>query len=187
LLLPITVSLVRANDVAGCVPERDWSAEIELLTVSRLEPEKNPLLLVEALRRLECERPGRYRLTWIGRGVLESRVRRRAAELGVAERLNLCGYVPFGPRLMALYRRAHIFVLVSLTEGVPQVLVEALSAGTPSQRTSAACECSSTTGEPASSYHLGTSTLSSRPCSGSHTTVSSGRPWRTVDSRSAGT
>jgi len=131
LLLSMTVSLVRAGDVAAAPPQRDWSGTVELLTVSRLEPEKNPLLLVEALARLEHERPGRYRLTWVGRGQLESRVRQRAAELGVADRLMLLGYVPFGPELLDLYRRAHIFAHVSLTEGVPQVLIEALAAGTP--------------------------------------------------------
>ena len=43
----------------------------------------------------------------------------------------MLGYVPFGPDLLGLYRDAHAFVHVSLTEGAPQVLVEALASGTP--------------------------------------------------------
>jgi glycosyltransferase involved in cell wall biosynthesis len=39
--------------------------------------------------------------------------------------------VPFGPELLERYRRAHAFVHVSLTEGLPQVLVEAQASGTP--------------------------------------------------------
>ena len=58
-------------------------------------------------------------------------VRRRVNELGVGDRLELVGFVPFGPELLDLYRSAHAFVHVSLTEGVPQVLVEALASGTP--------------------------------------------------------
>src|ERR671934_31119 len=85
---------------------------------------------LEALHRLDAEQPGRFRLTWAGRGDLEEEVRATASELGLDERLELAGYVPFGPRLLELYRSAHVFVHVSVTEGVPQVLVEALASGT---------------------------------------------------------
>ena len=39
--------------------------------------------------------------------------------------------MPFGPKLLDLYRSAHIFVHVSLTEGVPATIIEALGSGTP--------------------------------------------------------
>jgi glycosyltransferase involved in cell wall biosynthesis len=130
-VMPITISLIRAADVVQSPPERDWTGRISLLTVARLEPEKNPLLLIDALARLERDRPGRFSLLWLGRGRLESAVRGRAAELGVGELLELRGYVPFGPDLLAIYRNAHLFAHVSLTEGVPQVLVEAMAAGLP--------------------------------------------------------
>lgn len=130
-VLPMTVSLVRADDVASQPQRREWSQEISLLAVGRLEPEKNPLLLVDALARLERERPGRFRLTWLGDGQLREPVRRRARDLGISHRLELRGFIPFGPALISLYRSAHVFVHVSLTEGVPQVLTEALAAGAP--------------------------------------------------------
>jgi glycosyltransferase involved in cell wall biosynthesis len=129
--LTIMVSLVRDSDVLREPPRRDWTGEIELMTVGRLEPEKNPLLVVEILARLDAPPGGRYHLTWVGRGAMEDSVRRKAEELGVADRITLHGYVPFGEPLFALYRRAHVFLHVSLTEGVPQVLVEALASGTP--------------------------------------------------------
>lgn len=130
-VLPITVSLVRAVDVAPEVPVRPWDGPVALLTVGRLEREKNPLLLVEALAELERDEPGRHRLTWVGRGPLEADVLRRATQLGVRDRIALRGYVAFGEELFALYRQASMFVHVSLTEGVPQVIVEALACGTP--------------------------------------------------------
>jgi glycosyltransferase involved in cell wall biosynthesis len=129
--LPMIVSLVRESDVVGEPPGRDWGGDIELMTVGRLEPEKNPLLIVEALARLYARSGGRYHLTWVGRGAMESDVRRRAEELGIADRITLRGYVPFGESLLALYRMAHVFLHVSLTEGVPQVIIEALASGTP--------------------------------------------------------
>jgi glycosyltransferase involved in cell wall biosynthesis len=124
-------SLVRAADVVAKPPARDWSGEVELLTVGRIDTEKNPVLLVEAMAALLRERPGRYRLRFVGSGPLADAVRQRAAELGIADRVELLGYVAFGPGLLELYRGAHAFVHVSLTEGVPQVLVEALASGTP--------------------------------------------------------
>jgi glycosyltransferase involved in cell wall biosynthesis len=130
-LLTMTESVVRADDVAPEPLERDYSGELVLLTVGRFETEKNPLLLVKALAELERERPGRVRLTWVGRGPLEDDVRALAAELGVAERIEFLSYVAFGPDLLELYRRAHAFIHVSFSEGVPKVLLEALACSTP--------------------------------------------------------
>ena len=130
-VLPMTVTLMRAADVAEAPADRDWSGTVELLTVGRLEQEKNPLLLVEALAELERGDPGRFHLTWLGRGPLEDEVLAAAERLGVRELITQRGYVPFGPELFELYRAAHLFVHVSLTEGVPQVIVEALANGVP--------------------------------------------------------
>ena len=129
--LAIVASVIRDADVVDAVPERDWSGAVELLAVGRIDEEKNPLLLVEALARL----PERFRLRWAGSGPLESAVRARAAELGVSGRLQLLGFVPFGPELLDLYRGSHAFVHVALTEGVPSAVVEAAASGLPSVAT----------------------------------------------------
>jgi glycosyltransferase involved in cell wall biosynthesis len=130
-VLPVTVTLIRRSDLARAPRDADWNSEIRLLTVGRLEQEKNPLLVVDLLAGLQRRRPGRFRLVWAGEGRLEEAVQERAAELGVADRLELLGYVGFGPELLELYNDADGFVHVSLTEGVPQVLVEAMASALP--------------------------------------------------------
>jgi glycosyltransferase involved in cell wall biosynthesis len=126
------VSVVRRAEIAAVPRAPDGARELRLLTVGRIEPEKAPLMLVECLAALDRASDGyRFRLTWAGTGALAPAMRERASELGVADRLELPGYVPFGPALLALYRQAHVFVHCSLTEGVPQVLIEAMAAGLP--------------------------------------------------------
>jgi glycosyltransferase involved in cell wall biosynthesis len=127
----MTESVVREAEVAKAPREQDWTGELRLLTVGRLDVEKNPLLFVEALAFLDDERPARYRLIWVGDGPMSTETRSRAAELGVGNQVDLRGWVPFGPELLDLYRQAHLFVHVSLTEGVPKVLIEALASATP--------------------------------------------------------
>jgi glycosyltransferase involved in cell wall biosynthesis len=130
-VFPMTVSLARIEDVVLNTIERDWSGRIELLTVGRIDHEKNPHLVVEMIATLERVCPGRYHLTWVGTGPLEEAVRRRAADLEVGHCIEFRGFLPFGPELLRQYRQAHVFVHISLTEGVPAVVLEALASGTP--------------------------------------------------------
>jgi glycosyltransferase involved in cell wall biosynthesis len=127
-----TVSLIRDADI---VPEsialaRDWQGTIELLTVGRLDSEKNPLLLAEILAGLRREDP-RWRLTICGDGPMRTELESRLEELGVADAARLLGYVPIDDGLLQVYRASTAFLHVSWTEGFPQVLVEAFAAGLP--------------------------------------------------------
>jgi glycosyltransferase involved in cell wall biosynthesis len=131
-LLEITVSLVNEEDLvpAEAALKRSYRDELRVISVGRLEPEKNPLLLANVLARLH-EDDDRWRLTICGEGGMQSALEDRLRELGVAEHAELLGYVPFGPGLWALYRDSHALLHVSWTEGLPQVLVEGLAAGLP--------------------------------------------------------
>ena len=130
-LLMMADSLVSERDVAPGPKDQVWEGQVGLLAVARLEPDKDPLLLIDALGRLEREEPGRYRLVCAGGGPMLEAVRERAKELGVADQLELRGWVPFGPELLDLYREAHIFVRATPREGVPRVLYEAMACATP--------------------------------------------------------
>jgi glycosyltransferase involved in cell wall biosynthesis len=118
--------VVEADDVLS----RRWDGELRLLTVGRLDAEKNPMLLPDILKGL-LARYGGWRLVVAGDGPLRQTLGTRAAALGLGTAFELLGYVPYGPPLTAEYRRSHGFLHVSLTEGVPQVLFEAQAAGLP--------------------------------------------------------
>ena len=134
-VLAITVNLTSERDIPAAPPDRVWEPPVRLLTVGRIEPEKNPLLLAEMLAELGRSHPGRFAATWVGAGRLSAQLRARAEALGVGDRLELPGFVPHGPQLREYYERADAFVHISLTEGVPGVIVEALACGLPTVAT----------------------------------------------------
>jgi glycosyltransferase involved in cell wall biosynthesis len=109
---------------------RSWDDRWTILTVSRLDPEKNPLLLLDVIKRLH-ERDGRWRLRIAGDGRLRPELEARIAADGLEDVVELLGEVPNGPELWKLYRESQLFLHVSLTEGLPQVLLEAQAAGLP--------------------------------------------------------
>jgi glycosyltransferase involved in cell wall biosynthesis len=92
--------------------------------IGRLARQKNWPLLLAAFARVA----GRHdRLTILGEGEERGRIERRAAGLGIADRLALPGHGAASPVLAA----GDVFVLPSDFEGVPAVVIEALAAGLP--------------------------------------------------------
>ncbi len=130
--LELVVSLISESDVeAGRqASARSYEGELRVLSVGRIDREKNPLLLAEILHLLRRAGP-RWRLIVCGEGPLEQALRQRIAELGLSDHVEWRGYVPIDAGLLALYRASHVFLHVSLTEGMPQVLLEAFASGVP--------------------------------------------------------
>lgn len=131
-LLEIAVSLVSEAEVAaGEGIRRSYEGELRILSVGRIDEEKNPLMLAEVLARLEREHGSRWRLVVCGEGPLEGALEERLEQLGLGERAELRGYVHFGEPMRREYERAHALLHASWTEGLPQVLVEAIAARLP--------------------------------------------------------
>ena len=130
-LLTATVSLVREEDLVDpdSSADREYDRDLVVLSVGRLDGEKNPLLLADVLARLR-QRSGRWRMVVCGEGALRSKLENRLRALGIAEHAELRGHLELG-RLRELYRQSHALLHVSHTEGVPQVLFEAFAAGLP--------------------------------------------------------
>lgn len=129
-LLELTVSLMPAAAMAHSPTLRDYSSELRVLSVGRLDQEKNPLLLADTLALLHDAEP-RWRLLVVGEGDLAGSLSQRLRELNLADRAELLGYVPMGESLLELYRSSHALLHVSWTEGFPQVLIEAFASHLP--------------------------------------------------------
>jgi glycosyltransferase involved in cell wall biosynthesis len=131
-LLSVYVSLLGQEDLLapGDDDRRYDGDELRLLSVGRLDPEKNPLLLADVLCRvLRSDR--RWRLDVCGDGTLAAALVKRAAQLGVGDRLVERGHVSIDGPLWDFYRSSHALLHVSMTEGVPQVMLEAFAARLP--------------------------------------------------------
>jgi sugar transferase (PEP-CTERM/EpsH1 system associated) len=98
-------------------------------TVGRLDAVKNQLALLDLLASLGS-RPGgeRLRLVIIGDGPLREELARRAAGLGLADRVWFAGNRDDIP---ALLRALDLFVLPSLGEGISNTILEAMASGLP--------------------------------------------------------
>lgn len=131
-LLELTVSLVGEADLvpAEQALARASSHGQRILSVGRLDREKNPLLLADVIAALQGI-DERWRMDIVGDGPMRGALEARLAEMGAAGATVLHGYVPIDGGLTDMYRACEMFLHVSWTEGLPQVLFEAFAAGAP--------------------------------------------------------
>ncbi len=97
------------------------------MSVGRLYPEKNQRLLVEAFR-IVAKHEETARLLILGEGPERRNLQEQISGCGMEDRVELHDFVqnPF-----PYYSKAKVFVLTSKSEGFGNVIVEALSTGTP--------------------------------------------------------
>jgi glycosyltransferase involved in cell wall biosynthesis len=108
-------------------------ASVRILFVGYIRPEKGIEYLLEAVSNLKTEM--QWNLEIVGPDNDFPGYRRRLDEIvvarGIQNRVRWTGYVPYGEILFERMRAADIFVLPSLSEGTPHVLVEARANGLP--------------------------------------------------------
>jgi len=97
-----------------------------ILFLGRLAPAKGTAELLQAVALLAPRFPG-LRLVLGGSGDLDA-IRRTAAALGVADRIDLPGWLD-GAQRDAELARASVFCLPSHAEGLPMAVLEAMAAG----------------------------------------------------------
>jgi glycosyltransferase involved in cell wall biosynthesis len=95
--------------------------------VGRLHPEKGVHHLVEAAPAILAAEP-RARLLLVGDGPQRAELEQRVAELGLGERVSLRG---FEADVASMLSVLDVAVFPSLTEGFPNVVLEAMAVGKP--------------------------------------------------------
>lgn len=104
-----------------------WSAEgATVLFVGNLVPVKGVDVLVQALAAL----PDATRLVLVGDGPERTRLTRLAARAGMADRVVFAGVRPHG-EIAYWMQAADVLCLPSRSEGMPNVVIEALCCGLP--------------------------------------------------------
>jgi glycosyltransferase involved in cell wall biosynthesis len=130
-----TTTTIGERDIASR-PDTCAQQPVRVLTVSRIDPRKGLRVLPQALRRV-VDSGTNATLDIIGPTVGRTGEQERdaivaeAARSGVADRVSLIGAVALD-RLLSMYADYDLFVLPTRPgEGVPRVLLEAMSAGLP--------------------------------------------------------
>jgi glycosyltransferase involved in cell wall biosynthesis len=102
---------------------------VRLLSVGRLAPAKGQLLLVQACAQLESEGLS-FDLTMVGEGPDRTRLEQAVQHHRLTGRVHFTGALNQA-EVRAELARADAFVLPSLAEGIPVVLMEAMASGVP--------------------------------------------------------
>jgi glycosyltransferase involved in cell wall biosynthesis len=112
-------------DTARFSPQPRQADDLVIGTVGVLRPEKNLGLLLEAFARVQSLRPG-MKLVIVGSGPERERLVARSVELGISSR---CTFEPTTADVPAFMRAIDIFVHPSLSEGLPNAVMEAMACG----------------------------------------------------------
>ena len=100
-----------------------------LLTVGELIPRKNYGLIMDALKRLNDEKKlSKVKYLICGSGYLEKELQDISIRFGLSDNISFLGYRNDIDRI---YQAADIFIFMSLQEGLPVALIEAMASGLP--------------------------------------------------------
>lgn len=105
----------------------DWDNKKIIINIGRMEKEKNQIFLLDILAEL-CKNEDKYRLIIIGRGSLESDIKKHAKKLKILSKIL---FIEYSNEIEKYLWTSDLFVLPSLSEGLGIVAIEAQAAGLP--------------------------------------------------------
>lgn len=109
---------------------RPPSSKIKILFIGRLIPRKGFERVVRALPAVRSTTKQPFEVEVVGSGAARPDLDALAETLGVTDLIRYVGAVPY-ESLEQSYQYADIFILTSLSEGMPSVILEAMGCGLP--------------------------------------------------------
>lgn len=106
--------------------EKRLSEPIQFLHIGNLHPVKDQETLLRAFKIVSDKISAK--LTIIGEGISEGRIKDLITELGLQEKVAIRGLLPY-EELPAYYKKADVLLHTSLSEGQSEVVTEAMSSG----------------------------------------------------------
>jgi N-acetylgalactosamine-N,N'-diacetylbacillosaminyl-diphospho-undecaprenol 4-alpha-N-acetylgalactosaminyltransferase len=116
--------IITKSSKPGLEPYKDSEKPFHIATIGRLIPVKNQKSIVESLNMLS----NNIHLDLYGDGELLDKLKAQSKNLNIEERIHFHGNVN---NVTSQIIKNHCFVLSSLTEGFPNVVLEAMSVGLP--------------------------------------------------------
>ncbi len=110
--------------------ERPENPKVKILFIGRLIPRKGFQRVIKALPRVRELARVPFEVEVVGTGAHQSELDSLAQGLGVSDSIRYAGMVPYD-QLEKSYQYADIFILTSLSEGMPSVILEAMGCGLP--------------------------------------------------------
>ncbi|MQC26293.1 MAG: glycosyltransferase family 4 protein [Chloroflexi bacterium] len=109
--------------------QHGWQDDIIIVSVGRLASEKNWPTLLEAVAKVHPKHP-KLRLVIIGDGPDSRKLKKMPKKLGIADRVNFLGKLPFDA-IPSYLKASNLFAFASTTETQGLVTLEAMAAGLP--------------------------------------------------------
>lgn len=109
---------------------RPQNQPIKILFIGRLIYRKGFQRVVQALPLVRQETSKPFEVEVVGTGAARAMLGEMADSLGVTDLIRYVGIVPYN-ELEKSYQGADVFVLTSLSEGMPSVILEAMGCGLP--------------------------------------------------------
>jgi glycosyltransferase involved in cell wall biosynthesis len=114
------------NPIENIPPYINKVSKKQIISIGRLDPQKNHQLLIKAFDKIKNTIP--HSLVIIGDGSEYNNLRKIIVKKGLEDRVQLTGFIE---NVWDEYSNSSLFVLSSIYEGFPNVILEAMANSTP--------------------------------------------------------